>query len=77
LRNQPPGHGGEIQLADAINTRANAGKVQAVALTGDRYDCGSKFGYLQEIFDFALDDPKFGADFRRFIAARAQGLAAE
>lgn len=77
LRNQPPGHGGEIQLADAINTRANAGKVQAVALTGDRYDCGSKFGYLQAIVDFALDDPNFGADFRRFIAARAQGLAAE
>lgn len=77
LRNQPPGHGGEIQLADAINTRARGGQVQAVTLSGARYDCGSKFGYLQAIVDFALEDSTYGADFRQFIAARAQGLAAE
>jgi UTP--glucose-1-phosphate uridylyltransferase len=46
LRNQAPGAGGEIQLADAIDTRAGQGHVRAVPLTGLRYDCGSKFGYL-------------------------------
>lgn len=46
LRNQPPGAGGEIQLADAINTQAAAGRVDAVTLAGQRYDCGSIEGFL-------------------------------
>jgi UTP--glucose-1-phosphate uridylyltransferase len=54
LRNQAPGAGGEIQLADAIDSRARQGHVRAVPLTGLRYDCGSKFGYLEAIVDFAL-----------------------
>src|SRR6056297_1449580 len=41
LRALPPGVGGEIQLADAINTLAEAGRVDAVRLRGHRYDCGS------------------------------------
>lgn len=54
LRHQPPGHGGEIQLADAINARAQQGRVSAEPLRGKRYDCGSKIGYLEAMLDFAL-----------------------
>ena len=46
LRAQTPGHGGEIQLADAINTRAATGNVRALPLTATRYDCGSKFALI-------------------------------
>ncbi len=60
IRDLPPGHGGEIQLADAINALARKGHVQAVELTGQRYDCGSKFGYLEAIVDFALADQEYG-----------------
>ena len=49
LRNQSPGAGGEIQLADAINTQAIASKVEAIRLNGYRFDCGSVFGYMAAI----------------------------
>lgn len=49
LRNQPAGAGGEIQLADAINTQAANNAVEAVKLKGRRFDCGSVQGYLDAI----------------------------
>jgi len=49
LRTQPAGAGGEIQLADAINTQAANGRVDAVMLSGQRFDCGSVKGFLQAI----------------------------
>ncbi len=49
LRDLPPGSGGEVQLADAINIQAAAGKVDSVVLDGARYDCGSVDGYLDAI----------------------------
>ena len=50
LRNQPPGSGGEIQLADAINKQALMGNVESITLDGERFDCGSVSGYLDAIF---------------------------
>ena len=47
LRNQAPGSGGEIQLADAIHTLAKQGEVEKVALNGERFDCGSMEGYVE------------------------------
>lgn len=49
LRDLPPGSGGEVQLADAINIQASQGKVESVVLDGTRYDCGSVDGYLDAI----------------------------
>jgi UTP--glucose-1-phosphate uridylyltransferase len=49
LRNQSVGSGGEIQLADAINTQALNRNVEAVLLNGKRFDCGSKEGYVEAI----------------------------
>jgi UTP--glucose-1-phosphate uridylyltransferase len=53
LRNQQPGAGGEIQLADAINTQAANNAVEAVKLNGLRFDCGSVEGYLDAIMHVA------------------------
>jgi len=53
LRTQPPGAGGEIQLADAINTQAVSGAVDGVKLNGSRFDCGSVQGYLDAIITVA------------------------
>ncbi len=72
LKNQGPGVGGEIQLTDAINILAQAGKVDAVLFNGRRYDCGSKFGYLEAIVDHALAHPEFGEKFAELIWARSQ-----
>ena len=53
LRNQKSGAGGEIQLADAINTQAANNAVEAVKLNGRRFDCGSVEGYLDAIMHVA------------------------
>lgn len=53
LRGQAAGSGGEIQLADAIDTQARAGAVGAVELEGRRFDCGSVRGYLDAILSVA------------------------
>ena len=53
IRNQSVGTGGEIQLADAINTQAANNAVEAVILNGRRFDCGSVQGYLDAIIHLA------------------------
>ena len=70
LREQQPGHGGEIQLADAINTLAEKGAVLAQCITGTRYDCGSKFGYLEAIVDAALAHDEYSERFRELLMQR-------
>lgn len=55
LRGLKPGANGEVQLADAINTQAELGKVNAVSLRGMRFDCGSVEGYIKAInYEFKL-----------------------
>ena len=46
LKDLPVGSGGEIQLADAINTLAKQRVVQTIPLVGSRFDCGSIEGYI-------------------------------
>lgn len=46
LRQQKPGAGGEIQLADAIDKLASNKCVAATVLDGRRFDCGSVNGFL-------------------------------
>lgn len=53
LRSQPAGAGGEIQLADAINTQAAKNAVEVVKLNGCRFDCGGVQGYLDAIMHIA------------------------
>lgn len=49
LKNQKPGTGGEIQLADAIDKQAKNNLVECVILKGERFDCGSVNGYIDAI----------------------------
>lgn len=53
LRNQSPGYGGEIQLADAIHQLALMDQVRYRLLQSQRFDCGSKSGYLEAIIAYA------------------------
>ncbi|MGA1354973.1 MAG: sugar phosphate nucleotidyltransferase [Candidatus Limnocylindrus sp.] len=70
LEDQPPGRGGEIQLADAIDTLARRGSVGAVMLDGARYDCGSHLGYLSAVVSTAAQHPEFGRAFRELMVAQ-------
>ncbi|MGB5684675.1 MAG: UTP--glucose-1-phosphate uridylyltransferase GalU [Candidatus Electrothrix sp.] len=59
-----PGHGGEIQLTDALQSLADQRGMYAYEFEGKRYDAGDKLGYLKAIVDIALDHPTLGEPLR-------------
>ena len=61
------GAGGEIQLTDAIAEEAPAGKVFGYRFAGQRYDCGTKAGFLQATVAFALSRPDLTDEFGAFL----------
>ncbi|NNE81385.1 MAG: UTP--glucose-1-phosphate uridylyltransferase GalU [Silicimonas sp.] len=63
------GAGGEIQLTDAIATEiANNRPVHGFQFEGQRFDCGSKAGFLQATVSFALAREDLHDDFYRFLS---------
>jgi len=55
LNTMQAGAGGEIQLTDAIDTAREEGEeVYGFKFEGQRFDCGSKSGFLQATVAFAL-----------------------
>ena len=68
LENVTPGTGGEIQLTDAIAAMLAKHPVLAYEFKGQRYDCGSKIGYLEAVVDFALKHPAVAEEFSAFIS---------
>lgn len=70
LEAKKQGAGGEIQLTDAIaqeTKKPNA--VFGLRFRGQRYDCGSKIGFLQATVAFGLSRPEFGEEFADFLHA--------
>jgi UTP--glucose-1-phosphate uridylyltransferase len=62
------GAGGEIQLTDAIAQETKKkGGVFGLRFAGQRYDCGSKIGFLQATVAFGLSRPEFGEEFALFL----------
>src|SRR5690606_38829527 len=62
------GSGGEIQLTDAIAEQiVTAGNVRGFRFAGQRFDCGSKAGYLQATVAFALARGDLGPAFARYL----------
>ncbi len=68
LENLRRGAGGEIQLTDAIGRLLRDESVFGYEFQGQRYDCGSKLGYLQATVNYALKHPELAEDFREFLA---------
>ena len=54
LENPQTGAGGEIQLTDAIAKEIHTGGVYGFRFRGQRFDCGSKAGFLQATVAFGL-----------------------
>lgn len=48
------GSGGEIQLTDALAARIGKTPFHALKFSGERFDCGSKLGFLKANIAFAL-----------------------
>ncbi|WP_278922254.1 MULTISPECIES: UTP--glucose-1-phosphate uridylyltransferase GalU [Pseudophaeobacter] len=63
LRQMKSGAGGEIQLTDAIAQDIGSDvPVSGFRFEGERFDCGSKAGFLQATVSFALSRPDLRDD---------------
>ena len=54
LRETPPGKGGEIQLTDALQMLLNYTEILARRINGERYDVGSKLGFVMANLKLSL-----------------------
>ena len=68
LEQLTPGAGGEIQLTDGISALLKEQQVLAYRFAGERYDCGSKLGYLEAMVEFGRRHPEVGAEFTAYLA---------
>jgi UTP--glucose-1-phosphate uridylyltransferase len=67
LNKMKQGTGGEIQLTDAIAAEAASGEVYGYRFRGQRYDCGSKAGFLQATVAFGLSRPDLRDEFGAYL----------
>jgi UTP--glucose-1-phosphate uridylyltransferase len=67
LEQTPPGSGGEIQVTDAIEMQAKAGRCYGVKFTGTRYDTGTPLGLLTTSIAFALKRPDIAPGLREYM----------
>lgn len=66
------GSGGEIQLTDGVSALLAAERVLAYRYAGQRYDCGSKLGYMKATTAMGLKHPETGAAYSAFLKELAQ-----
>ena len=69
-----PGAGGEYQLTDAIKQLARERGVLALEFEGDRYDLGSKSGFLKANIVRGLEHPETAEEIREFIKEVAERI---
>ncbi len=63
-----PSAGGELQLTDAIAMEIDKGRdVFGFRFRGERYDCGTKAGFLQATVAFGLARPDLGEEFSEYL----------
>ncbi|MCE8432825.1 sugar phosphate nucleotidyltransferase, partial [Rhodovulum sulfidophilum] len=67
LRHERFGAGGELQLTDAIAQEIDGQGVYGYRFGGQRFDCGSKAGFLQATVSFALARPELKGEFEDYL----------
>ena len=67
LEETEPGHGGEIQLTDALLKLSIQRGMYAYEFDGTRFDAGDKLGYLKAIVAFGSRHQELGEEFRKYI----------
>jgi UTP--glucose-1-phosphate uridylyltransferase len=70
LDSQERGAGGEIQLTDALAKQIGSTPFKGLRFSGERFDCGSKIGFLQANIAFGLADGALKSDLRDWITKR-------
>lgn len=67
LENTSPGHGGEIQLTDAIKSLAHSGDVYVFVCRTPLFDVGKKLEYLRATVELALRRDDVSKPFSEFL----------
>ena len=70
LAAQERGAGGEIQLTDALAKQIGSAPFTGVRFSGERFDCGSKLGFLQANVAFGLNNGTLEGDLRSWLEER-------
>ncbi len=74
LKNTPYGHGGELQLTDAMKTLAVRDGMVGVDFIGKRYDMGNKLGIMEAIVETALKHKEIGEGFKAYLKGLSKTL---
>jgi UTP--glucose-1-phosphate uridylyltransferase len=74
LSKTTPGHGGEIQLTDALLALSRKRPMFAYEFEGTRYDAGDKLGYLKAIVAYGLRHTILGSDFKAHLKKTLKDL---
>lgn len=64
------GAGGEIQLTDALAARIGHTPFHGLNFSGERFDCGSKIGFLKANIAFGLARDELRGDLSQWLATR-------
>jgi len=67
LDNTPPGAGGEIQLTDAMAEYARRHGMTGLEFEGERFDLGSKLGFMAANLYIGTRHPEIGDDFKTLL----------
>jgi len=67
---QERGAGGEIQLTDALAKQIGTTPFKGLRFSGERFDCGSKLGFLQANIAFGLANAALADDLRNWMEGR-------
>lgn len=82
LQNQKPGTGGEIQLTDGIQAMLKDVSLCGYRYQGQRFDCGTKEGWLEANIAFAYQNPELRESLRKtfqkypFLSSKSSKICA-
>ena len=70
LSNQERGASGEIQLTDALAKQIGSAPFHGLRFSGERFDCGSKLGFLQANLAFGMSNTDLAPDLKAWMRER-------
>lgn len=62
------GAGGEIQLTDAMAKLIGEQPFHGLRFDGQRYDCGSRLGFIEANIAYGMQDPEIGDDVKHIVS---------
>ena len=68
LEKQHRGAGNEIQLTDAIASRIGTSSCTGYKFSGNRFDCGSKLGFIQANIKYSFKRNEFNKQLKEWLA---------